>query len=243
MLLEPNLKNMKKINLLIVCLLGLSSALYAQHPLSGKWYVNEVKAEQKIQKIDLAQHLLYVSDSGKYVLENFLGVAKQEGQVIMNENTLLFSDGEKGYFAVFRLLEMSSKTLRMSYLPYKKNSPILEISLLQLIDSTQNSATDSSLSNFGGVWIYEKDGQKLQMTLLQDGNDIFGTHCSGINCGNEYKMVGEVVGKTAKISLLDKDRKPLAQANLVMENAQIRWTITENRDKVQSLDSILLSKK
>ncbi len=232
---------MKNITFFLFFLLVCFSNLAAQSNFSGStWYISEISFTDSTmpkQTFEIGKQLFSVTNNDTYLVENFLGITKQDGKIIESGKVLILSDGDKGYFAVFETLEKTDNSITVRYVPYRPTSNYMN---LKFVKFDPNAVIPPNTHDFSGNWFFEQAGLRLELNLKQSGKSLVGQHIST----ETYNLQGLVEGENATITLLDASNNPIAKGNLAKSfNQSIAWGITEGLDKVKTVDGVVLKKK
>lgn len=232
---------MKKIYFVIVFLLVCFSNLSAQNTFSGStWYIAEISFTDSTmpkQVFEVGKQLFSVTNSDNYLIENFLGITKQDGKIIESGKVVILSDADKGYFAVFETVEKTDNSVTVRYMPYRPTTNYMN---LKFVKFDPNAVIPPNTHDFSGNWVFEQAGLRLELSLKQSGKSLIGQHIST----ETYNLQGLVEGENATITILDASNNPIAKANLGKAfNQNIAWGITEGLDKVKTIDGVILKKK
>ena len=223
---------LSSILVILLCFNGLAQERFSLR--STAWYVDEVwqsgDAATK-QKYKYGDNVVTVNDSNRYLMNNFLGVTRQEGTVIESEHVIVLSNARQtGYFWVFEVVRQTREEVVLKYIPYSGNSPIMEVRLLPYkgVAAAASRTVPEGTANFNGTWTLPADGFSLQLILAQDGMIISGSHCSGDNCKGNYRLTGSVKGDTATVTLHSPKGQYVGKATIRrLDDNSLEWNLIE----------------
>lgn len=234
--------------LLVLCPVLLFHTIVVKAQINLKntaWTVTQIASTNPntpAQNVQAGEQILEFLNNQTYTVQNFLGIAAQQGQVITADKTLILGkDG--GYFAVFNILKSTTDSLKIQYIPYESSANYLQVTLARYQTSNQVKPQIIATSNFAGEWVFAQGSLMLKLNIKQSGKTLAGVHYAGKNGEGRYTIQGNVNGNVATISLINEagEVQGKAQAQSLGEN--ISWGITSDVSKLNTVDSIVLRKE
>jgi hypothetical protein len=230
---------------ILYCCAFLAHAQSSKPFPPSQWYVAETNTKGSLQKFGYGENVVSLLDSNKYMLNNFLGISKQEGFYLVEDDVLVLNYPQKdAYFWVFKILSSTKEQVVLKYIPYKPSLSSMEVKLLPYIPQSQTIDSTKRIQDFSGEWVYNFENSQLNIKIVQSGAQIIGEHCTKVSCETKYELSGVVNDKgIAEISIFNDKKELMGKASMSKIGNFANWLIMGEKGKLDTIDRAILQRK
>ena len=231
----------------LILLIGIAFTTYAQEPAlhtfkGTAWHIEQIvttkNGASQTQQFQGHENIIKIGDNATYEISNFMGKdTTLTGYWVETQNVISLSSPQgDAYFWVFEIASKNLNEVRLNYVHFKEDGESIELLMKPFQeDSTQSTDnqidssqvnTNTNFANIEGNWVWEylDDKVRMDIQLNQIESSLTGAYTytkAGVKTA--YFLNGELVGKEAKVDILNAEKVLLAKIEMVKIGETLQW--------------------